>query len=386
MMRRFAVVIVLTAVAACFALATRAHAHPPWGIVADGQGRVYFSALETVWKVDERGRLSVFRPGVSGRHTHELTLGEDGNLYGEDLTYEPAGERWITSVWKATPSGELSYLLAPTDSPPRGTSIWRDRDGNTYSVQSEDPSKGFMLLKRSPAGQVSLLFGDRAAFERWKQVILYNLAGTAFGPDGALYFTDRTDIFKAARDGTVKTLARNVAGSPTPNQAKAGHYHGALLGLAVDAQGVVYVADIEKRRVLKVTQEGVVSAVHTSEGAWMPSGVACADGSIYVLEFGTTPSGTNTPPRVLKLTPGGRPSVIASVAEAGDASARESQAAASEANGGGSGGGRVDYQRVFRAPVVRTRRTVYALAGVAAVTLALVVYAVARVRRGRRLS
>src|SRR3954464_2727058 len=114
-MRRFAIVTVLTVVPACFALATRAHARPPWGIVADGRGRIYFSALETIWKVDERGRLNVFRPGVEGRHTHELTLGEDGNLYGEDLTYEPAGERWITAVWKMTPSGELSYLLAPTD-------------------------------------------------------------------------------------------------------------------------------------------------------------------------------------------------------------------------------------------------------------------------------
>ncbi|MFL6286709.1 MAG: hypothetical protein ACJ74Q_26520 [Pyrinomonadaceae bacterium] len=62
------------------------------------------------------------------------------------------------------------------------------------------------------------------------------------------------------------------------------------------------------------------------------------------------------------------------------------RAAASEANGGGSGGGHVDYQRVYRAPVGRTRGTVYALAGTAAVTLLLVVYAVARVRRGRRLS
>jgi sugar lactone lactonase YvrE len=389
-MRRFAVVTVLTAVAACFALAARADAHPPWGIAADGQGRVYFSALETVWKIDERGRLSVFRPGVSGRHTHELTLGEDGNIYGEDLTYEPSGERWITAVWKATPSGDVSYLLAPTDSPPRGTSIWRDREGNTYSVQSEDPAKGFTLLKRSPAGQVSLLLGDRAAFERGRQVILYNLAGTAFGPDGALYFTNRTDIFKAERDGTIKTLARGVAGAATPNQPKAGHDdHGGLLGLAVDAQGFVYAADIANRRVLKVTPDGKVSTVHTSEGTWMPTGVACAGGNIYVLEFGTTPSGTNTPPRVLKLTPGGRPSVLASVAEAGDASAREPQAAASEANSGGSGGGRVDYvdyHRVFRAPVARTRRMVYALAGTAAVTLMLIVYAVARVRRGRRLS
>lgn len=78
--------------------------------------------------------------------------------------------------------------------------------------------------------------------------------------------------------------------------------------------------------------------------------------------------------------------VLTAVATCFALAARVPRAAASEANGGGSGGGRVDYQRVYRAPVARTRRTVYALAGTAAVTLLLVVYTVARVRRGRRLS
>ena len=387
-MRRFALFTLLTAAAVCAALATRAQAHPPWGIAADGRGRVYFSALETVWKVEEDGRLSVFRPGVSGRHTHELTLGEDGNIYGEDLTYEPARERWITAAWKMTPSGELSYLLAPTDGPPLGTSIWRDREGNTYSVQSEDPARGFMLLKRSPAGQVSLLLGDRAAFERGRQVILYNLAGTAFGPDGALYFSDRSDVYKAERDGTVKALARRVPDSLPSSRPRSVHddHHGGLLGLAVDAQGYVYAADFGNGRVLKVTPEGKVSAAYTSEGAWTPTGVACAGGSVYVLEFGTTPSGTNTPPRVLKLAPGGgHPSVIASVAEASDTSARGPQtAAASQSNGGsaGGGGGAVDYT-VYKAPLARTRRVAYAAACAGALALALVAFAFVRRRRSR---
>ena len=181
-MRRFSTVLALAAAFALAALANVAHAHPPWGIAADGRGVVYFSALETVWKIDESGRLSVFRPGVSGRHTHELTLDEGGNLYGEDLTYEPAGERWITAVWKATPSGEVSFLLAPTDSPPRGTSIWRDREGNTYSVQSDNPARELLLLKRGPGGQVSLLMGGKTSFERGRQVILLQRRGRGLRP------------------------------------------------------------------------------------------------------------------------------------------------------------------------------------------------------------
>lgn len=382
-MRRFAVVTALTAAFAFAALATDALAHPPWGIAADVRGRVYFSALETVWKIDESGRLSVFRPGVSGRHTHELTLDDEGNLYGEDLTYQPAGERWITAAWKMTPSGEFSYLLAPTDSPPRGTSIWRDHDGNTYSVQSEDPARDLSLLKRSPTGQVDVLLGSPVSAERGKQTILYNVGGTAFGPEGALYFTNRADIFKAARDGKVETLARRVAGAASTSQTKATHEHdGGLLGIAVDARGFVYAADIGNRRVLKLTPEGAVSVAYASEGNWMPTGVACAGESVYVLEFGTTLTGTNTPPRVLKLSPDGRASVLASVADGDDGAARDSRPAAASS---ASGGGVVSYA-VYKASARRARGVVYALIGAAAVALALVIYAVVRAVRGRKLS
>ena len=43
-------------------------AHPSWGIVVSSTGIVYFSDLETVWKIDRDGKMSVFRAGVSGRH------------------------------------------------------------------------------------------------------------------------------------------------------------------------------------------------------------------------------------------------------------------------------------------------------------------------------
>jgi len=65
-------------------LVSSAEAHPATGIVIDHAGRIYFSDLETVWRIDNRGALSVFRSAVNGRHVHELTLDKEDNLYGAD--------------------------------------------------------------------------------------------------------------------------------------------------------------------------------------------------------------------------------------------------------------------------------------------------------------
>lgn len=43
-------------------------------IVVDAQGRITFSDLETVWRFDAGGRLTIFRAGVGGRHVHELSI------------------------------------------------------------------------------------------------------------------------------------------------------------------------------------------------------------------------------------------------------------------------------------------------------------------------
>jgi hypothetical protein len=103
-----AIVTTLISIIAVCALATdRAWAHPAWGIVVDHNNQIYFSDLETIWKIDAQGKLTVFRPGVSGRHTHELALDESGNLYGDELTYEPATQRYISALWKMMPAGKL---------------------------------------------------------------------------------------------------------------------------------------------------------------------------------------------------------------------------------------------------------------------------------------
>src|SRR6185295_7001831 len=82
-------------------------AHPAWGIVVNRAGEVYYSDLETVWKIDRAGHVSVARAGVSGRHVHELSIDADDNIYGEDY------DGTSTRVWKMAPSGAITSVAGP---------------------------------------------------------------------------------------------------------------------------------------------------------------------------------------------------------------------------------------------------------------------------------
>ncbi len=135
-------------------------AHPASGIVVDSAGNIYFSDLETIWEFDTHRKLTVFRKGERGRHVHELAIDEQDNVYGADVSYNPATEGWISDVWKITPEGKFIYLLEPTQDPPRGWSIWRDRAGNMYFIEQNNHTKReTLLLRRSPDGTVTTFAG-----------------------------------------------------------------------------------------------------------------------------------------------------------------------------------------------------------------------------------
>jgi len=143
----------LPALALIFLVAESFSAHPASGIVVDGKGLVYFSDLETVWKLGTDGKLSVFRSGESGRHVHELAIDGQDNVYGADISYNPSNKSWISSVWKMTPTGKLTWMLEPTDNPPKGMSIWRDCAGYMYLIdQNNHLKRETLLLRRTPDG------------------------------------------------------------------------------------------------------------------------------------------------------------------------------------------------------------------------------------------
>jgi hypothetical protein len=305
-MIRALVLAILVIGSICILLTAKAQAHPAWGIAVDPQGQVYFSDLQTIWKIAVQGKLSVFRAAKDGRHTHEMNIDEAGNVYGEDD---------FKAIWKITPAGDFSYIQAPTDNPPRGVSIWRDRDGNMYSVEQNNHLKReTLLLRRKPSGNVSVFAGGNYghADGKGRRAKFSNIVGITFGADNSLYLVDGSGIRKVTMDGAVTTLIRNVK---VENASGNSAGSSSLFGIAVDAQGNVFVADYGNRRILKIAPNGQMTTLLRSEESWYPTGVAARGGEIYILEEAHTPTYKPIGTRVRKLSSDGKNSVLATVGE-----------------------------------------------------------------------
>jgi len=310
----------LFAAAVILILTTAALGHPATGIVVDRKGQVYFSDLETIWKLDPNRKLSVFRPGVSGRHVHELTIDDQDNIYGEDVSYEAATKKWISDVWKMTPEGALTYIVAPTTDPPRALTMWRDLDGNTYFIdQNNHLKQRTLLLRRTADGKVTTFAGGAYGHRDGKgtDAQFSSVGGLAFGADGSLYLTDGVSLRKVTMDGTVTTVATNlnVRTSEDKPVLFEGLY-GSLAGLSVNRNGVVYLADAGNRRLLKINPDGNVEVALRADPPFFPNGAfAVPSGDVYVLEVGFTLPNVSSGPRVRKLTPDGKNVVLTVVGQ-----------------------------------------------------------------------
>jgi sugar lactone lactonase YvrE len=315
MKHKYLLTAILT-IGTCLVLSTTAGAHPASGIVIDRGGNVYFSDLETIWKINTNGKLSVFRAGVRGRHIHELAIDEHDNIYGGDVSYD--SQKWISEVWKMTPDGRFEYLLAPTDSPPPGMSIWRDHAGNNYFVDQNNHTKTqTLLLRRTPAGVVTTLAGSAYGHMDGNGTAAKfgSIGGLAFGPDGSLYLTDGAFVRKVGMDGTVTTVAQGLDVRTSEDKPTLfGGLSGSLTGIAVDAAENIYVTDQGNRRLFKINRAGLAEVLFRTDPPYFPNGVAVApDGTVYVLEFSLTLLGSGSGPRVRKISPNGQSEILATV-------------------------------------------------------------------------
>lgn len=295
-------------------LAVTVGAHPAWGIAVDDRGQVYFSDLEHVWKLDAQGKLSLIRAAAD--HVHELNVDAAGNVFGAENSYDPATQRFFSAIWKITAAGAFSYLLAPIEDPPKGTSIWKDAQGNMYHFDNYPKGK-LLVLKRTPNGDVSALIGDKSAVRTYHQGVPYSAGSTALGADGSLYFTNGSSINKVTPRGTLTLLARDLR---VENSQKKPASRTPLFGIAVDQQNNVFVADHGNRRVIKIAPNGALSAPVRAEESWYPTGVAVRGDELYILEEGHTlrdSIGT----RVRKLSADGSVAVLTTVAANGVSSA-----------------------------------------------------------------
>jgi sugar lactone lactonase YvrE len=216
--------------------------------------------------------------------------------------YEPTDHSFVFSAG----TEEFAHALSePHASSPRAE---RMLDNILARAGVEDPSPTPDLAPTPSTllpGQVVVLAGtgkagyhDGAANEAQFD----SPAGLAVGPDGTLYVTESRnhDVRAIAADGSVTTLAGRG-----PHGSRTGKFKDAVgdnaefdapNGIAVNAAGVVFVADSGNNRIRSIAQDGTVStyaggSAGSRDGTGSdaeftaPEGLAIgADGSLFVVE------------------------------------------------------------------------------------------------------
>lgn len=283
--------IVLMVVLMC--LSTSVTAHPGSGIAVDRLGQVYF--LDTgsgLWKIDARGNLI----HLSRTLFHWLAIDANNGFANTQLSSGAQGE--LIRV------GTNPTVLISSDYP-----IAIGQDGNLYYPSG--PIGGLQMMKMNPSGATSVLAKLPETVEGKP---IPHIGGITAGPNDSLYYTEDRAIRKITDQGRISTVAtiRALVNGPS---IPATDQHPYLRGLAVDAGGVIYVADAGDARVLKITPDGKVTTVLQTQSPWSPTGVALFGDDLFVLEFLHTAREVRRDwlPRIRKIASNGKSVIIASV-------------------------------------------------------------------------
>jgi hypothetical protein len=284
--------IILGVAVACL-LAASALAHPGSGILVDRLGQIYFIDTGSgLWKIDTKGGLTHLSP----LRNHWLAMDPNDRFIQERLPTDPGRD------WEITAAGSGPTILISTDFP-----LVIGQNGDLYypSVRERDRR----ILRRNAAGETTTFatLPRTAKGETW-------INGLAAGPAGSIYYTDDAAIGRITAEGKVSIVA-TVAPLANGPKIPGADAHPYLRGLKTDANGTLYVADAGDARVLKIAPDGKTSTLVQLESPWSPTDVAVFGDIVYVLEFSHDAGDDRTTwmPRIRKITPDGRSTVILTV-------------------------------------------------------------------------
>nr|WP_315250906.1 SMP-30/gluconolactonase/LRE family protein [uncultured Duganella sp.] len=284
----------------------------PFGVALDQQGNLYIADggnNNIIRKIDMNGLTSTLAGGVEGYAEGKgtaaafntpsgIALDRDGNLYVADTGNN--------AIRKVTPDGLVSTLAGDG---PAG-----DRDGKGATAQFNGPvgvavdpagvvyvadTYNDRIRRIAPDGTVTTIAGGKRAGladGAAAQALFDTPTGIAVNADGELFIADTANhaVRKLAKDGTVSTVA--VAKEDDRDALLR-----APVGLALTADGYLYTASTAHGRLAQITPKGEVVTLqdidhpaqpgYGSDGSvrlYSPRGIAVyKDGSLFVTDAAT---------------------------------------------------------------------------------------------------
>ncbi len=269
------------------------HAHPGAAIAVSADGIVYFVDTGSgVFSIEAGGR--VMRRQGPPFHW---------------FAFDP-NSRFRKTPWPSMPNAEFRSvgvnptLVLSSDFP---VTI---ADGKFYYPDGTDGER-VRIVAIEPSGARSIR-ATLPPIRRAGHAITW-LNGIAPGADGLLYYTEDRAIRKVDKQGQVSAVVVDVAMADctaVPGmEVEVGPY---LRGLAVAADGSIYVAASGCGTVLRVDSQGHAKTVLRASPPWSPTDIAVAGQDVYVLEYLHTASDNRLEwiPRVRKISSSGSVSTL----------------------------------------------------------------------------
>ncbi len=264
-------------------------AHPPWGLVVDNTGTVYFADIfhherGAVWSVSAAGELTLL---FSDFHAHNVSLDANGRLI------TASGEGDLHYMTRMNP-GSVDTLVFKSD--------YRQFNGGstTYS-----PERGILfgaegyIWRLNASGQREKVSEYKFA---WNQLMFCDEAGTIYAPDIG---RGHGQLVQIDRKGNATVLASDlIAHLDRPVDP----HNDILMGIAKDPEGMVYIAELAGQRVLRIDPAGNKSVFYSSQGDWFPTAITFHEGRTYLLEFKT--KGKNEGPQVVVMDANGNKRIL----------------------------------------------------------------------------
>lgn len=262
-------------------------AHPGAAIAVARDGRVYFVDTGAgVFSIDVSGRLTR-HPGPAFHW----------------FAFDPE-RRFQRTPWPSMPGAEVrsaGVVVLSSDFP-----VAIGSDGRFYYPEPGD-GKRVRIVGIEPSGARSVRATLPPIREGGETVASLN--GLAAAADGSLYYTEERAIRKIDQRGQVSTVADHVrVPGCTAVPGIAADMRPYLRGLAVAADGSIYVAASGCAAVLRVDPKGKVSTVLRSSPPWAPTAIAVAGRDVFVLEYLHTVADDRREwlPRVRRIAGSGR--------------------------------------------------------------------------------
>lgn len=253
---------------------TRHFAHPGTGIVQNKKGEIFYTDLSRVWKVLKDGSQKVVV--VPDVHTHDLTMDQKGNLYGEHLWYdETLKSKWGFYIWKYDQDGKITKIVNDTDGFRSDYSF--NRDTQDYMYWIEEGKSIHNLVRKSYQGEMEIVSSFEAK----------DIRKLFCSTQGSVFYVDDNDLYSIATEGdhTPKLICSDLDGIKGMDPKRKPNNN--TMGIWGDGSGNVYVAVNNKKAILRVEpKSGMYKIIYTSPAGWAPSGgLIDRDNCLWVMEY-----------------------------------------------------------------------------------------------------